>query len=130
MGSPCGVSMKILIDMNISPEWVQVFADYGIEAIHWSSIGNPGATDRLIMEWALNNKYIVFTNDLDFGAILAATSANAPSVIQVRTQNLFPSNLAPRIIQILNEFENQLNQGALITIDLIRFKVRILPIKL
>jgi predicted nuclease of predicted toxin-antitoxin system len=29
--------------------------------------------DRTIMEWSLTNGYIVFTNDLDFGAILAAT---------------------------------------------------------
>jgi predicted nuclease of predicted toxin-antitoxin system len=29
------------------------------------------------MNWALTNGYIVFTHDLDFGAILAATQANA-----------------------------------------------------
>lgn len=120
--------MKILIDMNLSPLWVAVFAQYGLEAVHWSKIGNPREIDRVIMEWARTNGYIVFTNDLDFGAILAATSANAPSVIQVRTQNIFPSDLAPRIINALNQFENELNQGALITIDLIRSKVRILPI--
>jgi hypothetical protein len=28
-------------------------------------------------------EYVVFTNDLDFGDILAATNADAPSVIQV-----------------------------------------------
>lgn len=32
--------------------------------------------------------YVVFTHDLDFGDILAATNADDPSVIQVRTQNL------------------------------------------
>jgi predicted nuclease of predicted toxin-antitoxin system len=120
--------MKLLIDMNLSPEWVTVFAQYSIEAVHWSNIGNPKAKDRIIMEWARDNDYIVFTNDLDFGAILAATSADAPSVIQVRTQDIFPANLAPRIIEALNQFESQLNQGALMTIDLIRYKVRILPI--
>ncbi|MCC5635132.1 DUF5615 family PIN-like protein [Nostoc sp. CHAB 5844] len=31
--------MKILIDINLSPEWVETFAQAGIEAVHWSTIG-------------------------------------------------------------------------------------------
>lgn len=38
------------------------------------------------MAWALTNDYIVFTHDLDFGTLLAITQADAPSVIQVRSQ--------------------------------------------
>ncbi|MGB3266117.1 MAG: DUF5615 family PIN-like protein [Microcoleus sp.] len=76
--------MKILIDMNLSPEWTIVFTKYGIESLHWSTVGDPRATDRVIMEWARVNDYAVFTHDLDFGALLAATQADAPSVIQVR----------------------------------------------
>ncbi len=79
--------MKILIDMNLSPDWVNIFAKYEIEAKHWSSIGNPSATDKVIMEGALDNNYIIFTNDLDFGALLAANNVQFPSVIQVRTQD-------------------------------------------
>lgn len=120
--------MKILIDMNFSPDWVIIFAKYKIEALHWATVGDPRATDRVILEWARANEYIIFTNDLDFGAILAATSAESPSVFQVRTQNVLPANLESRVIATLNQFRPQLNQGALITIDLIRSKVRILPI--
>ena len=36
------------------------------------------------MKWAVTHGYIVFTNDLDFGTLLAITQANAPSVIQVQ----------------------------------------------
>jgi predicted nuclease of predicted toxin-antitoxin system len=32
--------MKILIDMNLSPDWVNYFAASGIEAIHWSRVGS------------------------------------------------------------------------------------------
>jgi predicted nuclease of predicted toxin-antitoxin system len=28
--------MKILIDMNLSPDWVQTFAEDGIGSVHWS----------------------------------------------------------------------------------------------
>jgi hypothetical protein len=33
--------MKIIVDMNLSPEWVGFFATHGIESVHWSKIGNP-----------------------------------------------------------------------------------------
>jgi len=30
--------MKLLIDMNLSPEWVQVLGDKGFQTLHWSKI--------------------------------------------------------------------------------------------
>jgi predicted nuclease of predicted toxin-antitoxin system len=63
--------MKILIDMNLSPEWIPVLETEGWSAKHWSHIGNPKAEDKEIFAWAAANDYIVFTHDLDFGAILA-----------------------------------------------------------
>ena len=36
--------MKILvIDMNLSPSWVDFLAENEIESIHWSSIGKSNA---------------------------------------------------------------------------------------
>lgn len=78
--------MKLLIDMNLSPDWVPVLSAVGIEAIHWSTVGDPRAPDRTIFAWAKENRFIVFTNDLDFGAILAATQAEAHSIIQIGGQ--------------------------------------------
>jgi predicted nuclease of predicted toxin-antitoxin system len=69
--------MKLLIDMNLSPEWVRVLGDKGFQALHWSKIGMPNAPDHEIMAWAKENGYILFTHDLDFGAILAATREEA-----------------------------------------------------
>lgn len=85
--------MKLLLDMNLSPLWIEFFERNGWIAVHWSSIGNARATDREIMEWARANNYVVFTHDLDFGTILAATRAGNPSVIQVRTQDVLPDLL-------------------------------------
>jgi len=47
--------MKILIDMNLSPEWVVVFAQHGIAAVHWSTVGNARAEDSVLMDWARAN---------------------------------------------------------------------------
>ncbi|MCL1469311.1 DUF5615 family PIN-like protein [Argonema antarcticum] len=119
--------MKILIDMNLSPDWVNVFSRYDIEAAHWSSVGDPLASDRTIMEWANANGYIVFTHDLDFGALLAATQANGPSVIQVRTQDVLPERLETIAVNAITQFRSSLESGALITVDETRSRVRILP---
>ena len=56
--------MKIVIDMNLSPEWVQEFKLHNIEAIHWSAVGMFDAPDTIIMEWARKNDYLIFTHDL------------------------------------------------------------------
>lgn len=119
--------MKILIDMNLSPLWVDTFARYEIEAIHWVSVGDPRATDHAIMEWASENGCIVFTHDLDFGTLLAATQASSPSVIQIRTQDVLPDQIEATIISVINQFQTALEAGALITIDETRSRVRILP---
>lgn len=120
--------MKILIDMNFAPEWSQVLAKYGWEVLHWSEVGDPRATDRTIMNWANVNGYIVLTHDLDFGALLAATQTEGPSVIQVRTQGILPDDLEVMLVEILRQFEPELNSGALIVVNKQRSRVRILPL--
>jgi predicted nuclease of predicted toxin-antitoxin system len=119
--------VKLLIDMNLSPDWVGVFAREGWEAAHWSTTGDPRAQDRVLMAWAKDNGFIVFTHDLDFGALLAITRAEGPSVIQVRTQDIMPQRLSGRLVKILRQYESTLAKGALITVDETRDRVRILP---
>ena len=46
------MSIQILIDMNLSPDWVDELAKDGFAAVHWSTIGDPRAMDREIMDWA------------------------------------------------------------------------------
>ncbi|MCX6641064.1 MAG: DUF5615 family PIN-like protein [bacterium] len=120
--------MKILIDMNLSPDWVEVFNHEGWQSVHWRDVGNPQATDVEIMAWARTNGSIVFTNDLDFGLLLAMTHECGPSVIQVRTQNVLPATLARRLIKTIQLFEQKLNEGTLITLDERKNRIRVLPI--
>ncbi|MEW6125822.1 MAG: DUF5615 family PIN-like protein [Acidobacteriota bacterium] len=98
--------MKILIDMNLSPDWVEVFAKHGITAVHWSAVGDPRAADTVLMDWARDNNYVVFTHDLDFGTALALTKAESPSVIQVRTQDITPAHLEKPVIDVLQNHES------------------------
>ena len=114
--------------MNLSPAWVAFLERNGWQAVHWSSVGDPRAPDRTIMDWARANEYVVFTHDLDFGAILAVTRAEGPSVLQVRAQNVLPEHLGEVVIAALRQFAQQLEAGALITVDEGASRARILPI--
>lgn len=81
------------------------------------------------MAWARANGYLVFTNDLDFGALLAAAESDGPSVLQVRTQDVMPAALGNTVLGVLHEHRTSLETGALITVDTRGSRVRILPIR-
>jgi predicted nuclease of predicted toxin-antitoxin system len=120
--------MKLLIDMNLSPDWVRTLAEQGFEALHWSSVGKASASDHEIMAWAKSNGYVLLTHDLDFGAILAATKAKGPSVVQIRAQDVNPHHIGHSVSRILSQFQQYLEKGAVLTIDERKSRVRILPL--
>ena len=121
--------MKILVDMNLSPEWVQFLGEAGHQAIHWSKVGKPGAADAELMHWAFETGYVVLTADLDFGAILAATKRTAPSVVLIRSDILAPRFIGNVVSLALRHAQQQLLEGALVSIDAARARLRILPLK-
>ncbi len=120
--------MKLLIDMNLSPDWVAYLQQRGFEAIHWISIGPCDAPDSEIMQWARDNGCVVFTHDLDFGILLAHSKDGRPSVIQVRAQDLSPGHLGSLVVTALQTHQVAVVSGALVTVDESRSRVRILPI--
>lgn len=122
------MSFKILLDMNLSPDWVGTFEQAGYSAKHWSSVGDPRAPDQELMAYARANNYLIFPQDLDFGRLLALTQAKGPSVIQIRTQDVSPQHLAAIVINTLQANLSQLEDGALVVIDEQRLRVRILPL--
>ena len=75
------------------------------------------------------NGHAVFTHDLDFGAALALTQADGPSVIQVRGQNVLPDTIGHIVIAAIRQYEEELERGALVVVELRRSRVRILPLE-
>jgi predicted nuclease of predicted toxin-antitoxin system len=121
--------MKLLVDMNLSPRWVSLLVEADIEAAHWSSLGAHNASDTEIMAYAGANNYIVLTHDLDFGAILAATQGAKPSVVQIRAEDVSPDVIGKQVIAALRQMESELEEGALITVDSKRARLRVLPLQ-
>lgn len=121
--------MKLLIDMNLSPRWTRLLADAGIDAAHWSTLGAANAPDVEIVAFARINGYVVLTHDLDFSAILAATQGDKPSVVQIRSEDVSPKVIGKPVIDALRQMSAELEEGALLTIDPSRTRLRLLPLR-
>ncbi len=121
--------MKILIDMNLSPAWVDVLNEANHEAVHWSTIGYPAADDSTLLDFARDHGHVLFTHDLDFAALLASTRGAGPSVLQVRTHDVLPGAIGALVLSVLSDHAEAIAQGALISVDEVSARVRILPIR-
>ncbi len=121
--------MRILIDVNLSPEWCKTLEAHGHEAFYWLNVGTNNAADETILEYAAQNSYILFTNDLDFGTMLFHRKSKVPSVIQIRGGWLLPETAAPYVLQALEICKTQLEQGALVVLTEDRLRVRVLPLE-
>jgi predicted nuclease of predicted toxin-antitoxin system len=76
------MSLRIVVDMNLSVEWIPALEEAGWSAVHRSAIGDPHADDATVMAWALAQGHAVFTHDLDFGTALALTEKGDKSNLQ------------------------------------------------
>ena len=122
--------MRVLVDMNLTPRWVQFLRDAGHEAIHWSSVGSDSAKDREICAYARQSVYVILTNDLDFPQILAHTKQDAPSVVLLRGEPLVPEVRGSALLGALQECEAELSQGAIVTLDWAdKPRARVLPLR-
>ena len=121
------MSLRVVVDMNLSAEWVPLLEQAGWSAVHWSAVGDPRAADAAIMAWAISHGYVVFTHDMDFGTALALTHAGGPSVVQVRGQQVLPEHMGPVVLTALEHYESELSAGALVVVQQAKSRVRVLP---
>jgi predicted nuclease of predicted toxin-antitoxin system len=121
--------VKLLVDMNLSPSWVDRLARQGFEAVHWSTIGAATAPDVEILTWANEHAFVLITNDLDFSAILAASGGASPSVVQIRTQDLLSDVVVNIVGEALDAHREDIERGALVSINEAGTRVRVLPLR-
>ena len=120
--------MKILLDMNIPFKYEALLTKRGVDCLRWSDVGSPTAADAEIMEYARNNDFIVLTFDLDFSAILSVTHELKPSIAQIRASVLHAEEAADLISVALLRNMDDLKKGAILSIDLKRARIRLLPL--
>ena len=122
--------MRLPIDMNLTPRWVDLLRDAGHQAVHWSSVGANSSGDDEICEYARRHSYVLLTNDLDFPQILAHTKESAPSVLLLRGELLVPEVRGPALLRALRDCEAEIDKGAVVTLDWSdKPRARVLPLR-
>lgn len=115
--------------MNLSPRWVEALDHAGIEARHWSTVGDGAASDEEIFQWARRHRFVVLTHDLDFGRLLALAGSRWPSVVLLRTHRVLPSESATMLVKVLRRHEAEIEKGAVVVLNADQNRVRLLPLR-
>jgi predicted nuclease of predicted toxin-antitoxin system len=121
--------LRLLVELNLSPEWLLTLREAGHQASHWSEVGDPRALDSERMAWAIEHECAVLTHDLDFGTALARSGQTGPSAIQVRCFNVLPECIGSWVLDLLSRYEPSIRTGALIVANERRHRVRVLPLQ-
>ena len=100
----------------------------GFDAVHTSEIGLANADDGEILKRAAAEDRIVVTLDADFHAQLALSQAKWPSVIRIRMEGLRAEPLADLLRSVLQQCEEDLSLGAMISVQENRVRIRRLPV--
>ena len=121
--------MKLILDEGLPLRAASLLRDAGIEAVHVLEIGMGGAPDQAVLDKARLDGAVVVTLDADFHQILAATGADRPSVIRVRTEGIGYRQLAELLSNVMKRRGVELGAGAAVSVIGNRVRLRKLPIR-
>ena len=120
--------MRFLADMGISPKTVAFLSDLGHEAVHLHALGLDRLPDSAILELARAENRILLPHDLDFAELMAAGGDMLPSVIVFRLRKMQPDSVNYHLHGIINQHQESLERGAIVSVVEGQARVRLLPI--
>jgi predicted nuclease of predicted toxin-antitoxin system len=120
--------MKVLVDANLTPFWVDFLQSAGVEAVHWWKVGSGDARDEELLEWAVEHDAAILTGDGDFSQLLALHWLIRPSVIYLRTNERNPEGPGAWVVAACKSISGQTQSGMIVSINDRGSRVRSLPI--
>lgn len=120
--------IKFLADMNVSPVTVEQLKNLKWDIIRVSEIMDIRSRDTEILLYAKENDRVIITQDLDFSTLLAISGYKKPSLINLRLEENRPDSVAKRLLMAVAGMENELAEGAVLSVDDVSIRYRLLPI--
>lgn len=122
--------MRFLLDQNLPPSLVDLLVDAGHDVVHVQSLGMHAASDREIVQVAVDADRVIVSADTDFGDLLASSNAPKPSILLLRRQDRRRAvELAALLLANLDDVSGDLDIGAIVVLGQQRIRVRRLPIR-
>jgi predicted nuclease of predicted toxin-antitoxin system len=121
--------IKLLADMNISPQTVTALQGQGSDIIRVSEVMSRTASDLEILEFARQENRVIVTQDLDFSMLLALGGYNKPSLITLRLSLTDPNIVTQKLIDTIPQVEQILIEGGAVTIKDASVRTRRLPMR-
>jgi predicted nuclease of predicted toxin-antitoxin system len=121
--------LKFLVDMCLSPLTSDFLRENRYDVLHVEEINLASAKDEEILKFAVKDKRILVTQDLDFSRLLALSGSSSPGIITLRLQFPSPTNVNKILDRLLRTIPQNEIEGSLISVDETRVRIRKLPIQ-
>jgi predicted nuclease of predicted toxin-antitoxin system len=120
--------MRFIADMGVSQRVVSWLRQQGHDATHLRDQGLHRLPNGEIFTKAAHEQRIILTWDLDFTEILALSGTNTVSAVIFRLLNTRSANVIRRLERVLASSAQDLIEGAIISVEESRHRVRLLPL--
>jgi predicted nuclease of predicted toxin-antitoxin system len=121
--------VTFLLNMNVPRALASLLAAQGHDARHAGDAGLATASDAAIVEAARGMGAVIITHDLDYGHLLSFGGHSVPSVIIMRLTYPRADAMARAILTAWAEIAEPLANGAIVSIEETRMRVRSLPVR-
>ena len=122
-------NIRLLADVHISPKTVGDLQKQGYEIMRSSEVLPANAPDINILEFARTENWVVLTQDLDFSMLVALSRYSQPSLITLRLSSAKPDIVTQKLLDVLPQIEEALQEGSAITIQDESIRIRKLPVR-
>lgn len=116
--------------MDISPKTVSFLNLKGYPSKRLNELNLQKASDEEVINFASQENWIIITIDLDYPEIIALSRKKSPLAVIFRIDNPEVNILNSLLQEHLEEIIDDLNNGAIATIEADRIRIHPLPIEI
>ncbi len=120
--------MRFLADMGVPGGVVVKLRQGGHDAVHLREQGLQRLPDEEIFQKAVAENRVLLTFDLDFSEIVALSGNENVGIVVLRLRNTRANHVMARLEKVLAESSDALEEGAVISVEEHRHRIRRLPI--
>ena len=112
-----------------APRTVALLRERGWDIVRVPELLPLDASDEQVLERARADGRVVVTQDLDFSALLALSGEDRPSLVTLRLAASDPEGVARRLLEVLPEVAEALQEGSAVTVEETSVRIRKLPVE-